>query len=156
VHIPWKRLSQNYYAIKVTGGQEMGVALLLEERIKTNKIQDVFSIIVPPGLKGYVIIETNGPHAVKAIVAGIRHIKGVAQGLVPKDDIMNMVSKKPVGPVVKIGDMVEVISGPFRGMQAQVIEYREGKGEVVLNILESAFPLQVTIPVDQVKPAKKS
>lgn len=147
---------RNYYAVKVTGGQEMGVALLLEERIKTNNIKDAFSIIVPPALKGYVIVETNGPHIVKTLIAGIRHIKGVAQGLVPRNDIINMVAKKPVGPVVKIGDMVEVVSGPFRGMQAQVIEYREGKGEVVLNILESAFPLQVTIPVDQVKPARKS
>ncbi len=41
-------------------------------------------------------------------------------------------------------------------MQAQVVSYDSSRGEVVLNILESAFPLQVTIPVDQVRPVKKT
>ncbi|BDC19805.1 transcription elongation factor Spt5 [Acidianus sp. HS-5] len=147
---------RNYYAVKVTGGQEISVGLMLEERVKTNSIPEIYSIIVPPGLKGYVIVEASGPHVVKLLISGIRHVRGVAQGLVPKDDIMKMVSKKVTGPTINEGDLVEVVSGPFRGMQAQVVKVTEGKGEVVLNILESAFPLQVTIPVDQVKPVKKS
>ncbi|QKQ99272.1 transcription elongation factor Spt5 [Metallosphaera tengchongensis] len=147
---------RNFYAVKVTGGQEVSVAIMLEERIKTNNIEDVYSIVVLPSLKGYVIIESTGPHIVKFITSGIRHVRGVAPGLVPKDDIVKFVSRKPTGPAIKIGDMVEVISGPFRGMQAQVMEYKAERGEVVLNILESAFPLQVTIPVDQVKPIKKT
>ncbi|ABP95788.1 MULTISPECIES: transcription elongation factor Spt5 [Metallosphaera] len=147
---------RNFYAVKVTGGQEISVAIMLEERIKTNGIGDVYSIIVPPGLKGYVIVESSGPHVVKFIIAGIRHVRGVAPGLVPKDDIMKMVSKKQTGPSIKTGDMVEVVSGPFRGMQAQVMSYNADRGEVVLNILESAFPLQVTIPVDQIRPVKKT
>ncbi|MEM4079899.1 MAG: transcription elongation factor Spt5 [Metallosphaera sp.] len=147
---------RNFYAIKVTGGQEMSVAIMLEERIKTNGINEVFSIIVPPALKGYLIVESSGPHVVKLIISGIRHVRGIAPGRVPKTDIMNMVSKKPTGPAIKTGDMVEVVSGPFRGMQAQVMGYNAERGEVVLNILESAFPLQVTIPVDQVRTVKKS
>jgi transcriptional antiterminator NusG len=147
---------RNYYAVKVTGGQEVNVALMLQERIETNHIGDVYSILVPPGLKGYVIIEAAGPHVVKLLITGIRHVRGSVPGLVSKDDIMKMISKKVTGPSVKEGDLVEVTAGPFRGMQAQIVRFNESRGEVVLNILESAFPLQVTIPVDQVKPSKKS
>jgi transcriptional antiterminator NusG len=148
--------TRNYYAVKVTGGQEVNVALMLEERVRTNNLKDVYSILVLPRLKGYVVIEAGGPHVIKLLITGIRHVRGIAPGLVPKDDIAKLIAKKVAGPSVKEGDLVEVVSGPFRGMQAQVVRYDQAKGEVVLNILESAFPLQVTMPVDQVKPSKRS
>lgn len=145
----------NYYAVRVTGGQEINVALMIEERIKTNNIKEVYSIIVPPSVKGYVILEASGPHVVKLIATGIRHVRGYAQGLVQREDIVKFVSRTTVAPAYKPGDMVEVTAGPFRGMQAQVVRIDSAKNEVVLNILESSFPLQVTVPLDQVKPAKK-
>ncbi|WP_338600201.1 transcription elongation factor Spt5 [Sulfolobus tengchongensis] len=146
---------RNYYAVKVIGGQEINVALMLEERIKTNNIKGVYAIIVPPNLKGYVILEAEGLHVVKTLISGIRNARGLAQGLLPRDEILKIVSRKTVGPIVKPGDIVEVVSGPFRGTQAQVVRVEEAKGEVVLNILESAFPLQVTVPLDQIKVSKR-
>lgn len=145
----------NYYAVKVTGGQEINVALMLEERIKLNDVKEIYSIIVPPNIKGYVIMEASGPHVVKLIASGIRHVRGFTHGLVQKEDIVKFISKTTIAPSYKPGDIVEVASGPFRGMQAQVVRIDLGKSEVVLNILESSFPLQVTVPVDQVKPVKK-
>ena len=145
----------NYYAIRVTGGQEVNVALILEERIRQNNIKEIYSIIVPPNVKGYIIMEASGPHIVKLVASGIRHIRGFAHGLVQKEDVIKFISKTKTVPSFKPGDLVEVTYGPFRGMQAQVVRIDEGKGEVVLNILESSFPLQVTIPIDQVKPVKK-
>jgi len=146
---------RNYYAVKVVGGQEINVALMLEERIKTNNIKGIYAIIVPPNLKGYVVLEAEGLHIVKPLIAGIRNARGLAQGLLPRDEVLKIVSKKTIGPTVKPGDVVEVISGPFRGTQAQVVRVEEAKGEVVLNILESAFPLQVTVPLDQIKVSKR-
>nr|MCG2909786.1 transcription elongation factor Spt5 [Stygiolobus sp.] len=89
---------RNYYAIRVTGGQELNVALLIEERVKANNIGEIFSIIVPPNMKGYVILEATGPHVVKLVTSGIRHVRGVAHGLVPKEDIMKFVSKTVITP----------------------------------------------------------
>ncbi|MEM0173607.1 MAG: transcription elongation factor Spt5 [Sulfolobaceae archaeon] len=146
---------RNYYAVKVTGGQELNVALLIEERVKTNNISEIYSIIIPPNLKGYVVIEATGSHIVRTVISGIRHVRGLSHGLVPKEEIIKMISKKERLVQLKSGDLVEIIAGPFRGMQAQVIRVEENKGEVVLNILESAFPLQVTLPLEQVRPAKK-
>ena len=150
-----KSHTKNYYIVKVTGGQEINVALMLEERIQTNNIRGVYSLIVPPNLKGYVIIESEGLHIVKPLIGGIRDVKGLAHGLLPREEIIKIVSKKSVVPSVKPGDLVEIVAGPFRGTQAQVVRVEEGKGEVVLNILESAFPLQVTVPIDQIKVAKR-
>ncbi|AAY80781.1 transcription elongation factor Spt5 [Sulfolobus acidocaldarius] len=146
---------RNYYVLRVTGGQEINVALILEERIKTNNINEIFSVVVPPNIKGYVILEATGPHVVKLISSGIRHVKGVAHGLIQKEDVTKFVSKSVALPAVKEGDLVEVISGPFRGMQAQVVRVESTKNEVVLNILESSYPVQVTVPLEQVKPVKR-
>lgn len=146
---------RNYYAVRVTAGQEINVALMIEERIKTNNVKEIYSIIVPPNVKGYVIVEASGPHVVKLVATGIRHVKGVAHGLVQKEDVVKFVSKTVAIPTVKEGDIVEIVSGPFRGMQAEVKRLDSAKNEVVLNILESSFPLQVTVPLDQVKPVKK-
>lgn len=146
---------RNYYAVKVTGGQEVNVALMIEERVRDNNINEIFSIIVPPNMKGYVIVEATGSHIVKFIISGLRHARGVAPGLVTREDLEKMISKKAVAPVIKVGDFVEVISGPFRGMQGKVVRVEEAKGEVVLNILESNFPIPVTMSLDQVRPVKK-
>ncbi|TRM97477.1 transcription elongation factor Spt5 [Sulfolobus sp. F1] len=150
-----KPSTRNYYAVKVTGGHEITVALMLEERIKSNNIRGVYSIIVPPNLKGYVIIEAEGLHIVRLLISGIRNAKGLAQELLPREEILKLVSKRQIVLTLKPGDVVEVISGPFRGTQAQVVRVEESKGEVVLNILESTFPLQVTVPLDQVRLTKR-
>lgn len=145
---------RNFYAVKVTAGQEINVALTIEERVKVQGISEIHSIIVPPNLKGYVILEAEGPHVVKLVTAGLRYVKGVTHGLLSRDDIFSLISKKTAEATFKPGDIVEVVSGPFKGMQAQVIRLEEGKGEVVLKILESAYPLQVTVPVDYIKTSK--
>lgn len=146
---------RNFYAVKVTGGQEVNVALMIEERVRDNNVNEIFSIIVPPNMKGYVIVEATGSHVVKFVISGLRHARGVAPGLVTREDLEKMISKKAMLPAVKAGDFVEIVSGPFRGMQAQVVRVEDAKGEVVLNILESNFPLQVTMALDQVRPVKK-
>jgi transcriptional antiterminator NusG len=147
--------TRNFYVLKVTSGQEFNVALIMEERIKNNKMNDVFSILIPPDLKGYVVVEASGAHVVKMLTSGIRYFRGLAHGLLSRDEVLSFVSKKTVQVGLKPGDVVEIASGPFRGFQAQVARVEEAKGEVVLNILESAYPLQVTVPADNVKQVKK-
>lgn len=146
---------RNYYALRVTGGQEINVALMLEERIKTNNIKEVYSIVVPPNMKGYIIIEATGPHIVKLISSGIRHVKGLAHGLVQKDDVQRFVSKVTALPTIKEGDIVEIVSGPFRGLHGQVVRIEQAKNEVVLNILDSSYQVQFRLPIEQVKPIKR-
>lgn len=145
----------SFYAVKVTGGQEITTALMIEERIKLNNLKDIKSIIIPPQIKGYVVIEATGLHAVKLITSGLRHVRGIVHGLVPIDDVKKYVAVEVQLPTFKPGDVVEIIAGPFRGMQAQVVRVEEGKKEVTLYILESSFPLQVTIPIDQVREVKR-
>ncbi len=145
----------NFYAVSVTAGQEIGTALMIEERIRLNNITEVYSLVIPPQLKGYVIIEASGLHVVKAVIQGLRHVKKVVPGLVPLEEIKKYVSREEALPTLKVGDLVEIITGPFRGMQAKVVGVEPSKREVTLYILESSFPLQVTVPIEQVREVKR-
>jgi LSU ribosomal protein L24A len=147
--------SSNFYAVSVTAGQEIGTALMIEERIRLNNITEVYSLVIPPQLKGYVIIEASGLHVVKAVIQGLRHVKKVVPGLVPLEEIKKYVSREEALPTLKVGDLVEIITGPFRGMQAKVVGVEPSKREVTLYILESSFPLQVTVPIEQVREVKR-
>ncbi len=143
-----------FYAIRTTAGQEINVALLIENRVKAAKL-DIRSIIVPPGIRGYVILEAPGLHIVYEAIRDIKHVKGQAPGMVSFDDVERALVPKPVIEGLTPGDTVEIIAGPFRGMKAIVVRVELAKNEVVLNILESSFPLQITVPGDYVKLVKK-
>ncbi len=143
-----------FYAVRTTAGQEINVALLMEIRANAQGL-DVASIIVPPGVRGYVVIEAPGLHVVYSLMRDMKHVKGQAPGVFRTDELERVLKPKSPIEVISAGDMVEIIAGPFRGMKAQVVRVDKAKNEVVLNVLESAFPLQITVPGDHVKPTRR-
>lgn len=144
-----------YYAVRTTAGREIDVALIMENRANRMKKEiDVRSIIVPPEIKGYVIVEAPGIHSVYPLVKEVKYVKGKTPGIIKADEVEKLVKPKPIIEMVKEGDIVEVIAGPFRGMKARVVAVDRDKNEVVLNILEAEFPLPITVPADFVKPIK--
>jgi transcriptional antiterminator NusG len=54
-----------------------------------------------------------------------------------------------------IGDIVEVVSGPFKGMRAKITRVDQTKEEVVLELLEATFTLPITVHADYVKVVEK-
>ncbi len=150
-----KRRRTAFFVVRTTAQQEANVALLMEMRARAQNI-DVASIIVPPGVRGYVIIEAPGIHTVYSLIREMKHVKGHAPGMFSLDELEQVLKPKPVIEGLREGELVEIVAGPFRGMKAQVVRIDKTKNEVVLNILESAFPLPITVPGDMVRPAKKS
>ena len=52
---------------------------------------------------------------------------------------------------IKEGDIVEMISEPFKKEKAKVIRIDKQKEEVVVSLLGSVVPLPVTVKIDNVK-----
>ena len=50
-----------------------------------------------------------------------------------------------------LGDLVEIIGGPFRGMKAKITRVERTKEEVTIELLEVAFTLPITVHADYVK-----
>ncbi len=139
-----------FYALTVTGGTEERVALVLYERAKRLGL-DVRSIIVPPKLKGYVIVEIGNEADLYYLIRGVRHIKRRRPILMKVEEIEMLVRPKAEIPALKKGDVVEITGGPFKGMKGKVLEVYSTRGEVDLTLLESNFQMVVTVPLDQVR-----
>ena len=144
----------NFFAVRTTAGQELNVLLMLEVRAKAANLP-IYSMFSLPNLKGYIIIETSGLHVVYEAIRGLKHIKGKASGTLKWDDLESLLKPKSLIDLLKEGEEVEIIAGPFRGMRAKVVAVDKVKNEVSLSVLEASYPLTITVPVDYVRIAKK-
>ncbi|MCE4619969.1 MAG: transcription elongation factor Spt5 [Desulfurococcales archaeon] len=143
-----------FYAVYVTGGTEARVALMMKQRTEALGL-DVRSIIVPPELRGVVVVEVGDPGDLYDLIRGLRDVKRRRPVLIKKEEAVKLAAPVVEIPTVEKGQIVEIISGPFRGMRGRVVEVYEQRGEVDLVLLESDFRMIVTVPLEQVRPAEE-
>ena len=138
------------YVFRVTAGQESMIADLLNAKLlKTNP--GVKSLIVSPYLKGYILVEGDNPIELKAMAGDIRHIKGVLNRSMDISEIKELLESKPVEIIINKDDLIEVISGPFKGEKAKVVRVDREKEEVTVELVEVAVPIPVTIKKSAIK-----
>ncbi|MGD2200077.1 MAG: transcription elongation factor Spt5 [Candidatus Bathyarchaeota archaeon] len=141
------------YAVKVTMGQEKNVAKMLADKTRVEGIP-IVAILSPVELRGYVIVEAAAPHAVDELIRGMRHTRSRVQGLVNPSEVEHYLETKSVVEGLEEGALVEVIAGPFKGMEAKIVRVDESKEEVTVEILEAAFTLPITVHADYVREVK--
>ncbi|HDD25861.1 MAG TPA: transcription elongation factor Spt5 [Acidilobales archaeon] len=139
-----------FFMVRTTARQEVNVALMIELNTKGLNA-NVYSIVVPPGIKSYVILEVPALHVVYKVIKDIKHIKGTVMGSLNTKQMEEMLIPKSPLEGLKPGDCVEIAAGPFRGLKAKVIAVDLAKGEVTLNILEASYRLQVTVPGEYIR-----
>ncbi len=142
------------FAVRTIAGRELDVALIIEARAKSADLP-IASVLVLPRIKGYVIVEAPAAFHVANAVQGIRYVKGIVPGVLRFEDLERLLKPEAVLESLKPGDQVEIIAGPFRGTKAQVVRVDLARNEVVLNVLESSYPLQITVPGDSVRPLRR-
>ena len=141
------------YAVKVTMGQERNVASMLADKSKVEGIP-IASVLSPIELKGYIIVESPAPHSVDELIRGMRHTRSRVPGLVDPKEVDHYLESKPVVEGLEEGILVEVIAGPFKGMEAKIVRVDASKEEVTVEILEAAFTLPITVHADYVRELK--
>ncbi|MFP3951208.1 MAG: transcription elongation factor Spt5 [Candidatus Bathyarchaeia archaeon] len=141
------------YAVKTTTGQEKAVARMLADKAEVEGIP-IPAILAPSELSGYIIIEARRGHDIDELIRGMRHTRERVKGEVKPSEIQHYLETKPVVEGLSEGVLVEVIAGPFKGMQARVVRVDEPKEEVTIEILEAAFTLPITVHADYVREVK--
>jgi transcriptional antiterminator NusG len=150
-----KKISAAIFAVRTTAGQERNVADFIAAKVKTNKLP-IKAIFVPEMMKGYVFIESDGPHFVDEAVAGIKHVRSRVPGIVSFSEIERYIIVKPVIEELDVEDTVEIVGGPFKGMKAKITRIDKAKEEVTLELLEATFTLPITVHADYVRLAEKA
>jgi len=127
--------------------------LMLSDKAKVEDLS-IQAILAPSELKGYVIIEAQTPHIVDELIRGMRHTRERVQGTISPDEVDHYIETKAVVEGLDEGTLVEVIAGPFKGMQARIVRVDSSKEEVTIEILEAAFTLPITVHADYVRELK--
>ncbi len=137
-----------FTVIRTVGGQEYSVALILKTRIEVKNL-DIPSIVVLPRLKGIIFVESAFPFLVQNMITGIKHCKGVLRGKVPLEEILKVIFK-PV-EVPNVGDIVEIVSGPFKGYRGRVVDVDREQESVTIEILDAASPMPIVLRIKEVR-----
>ncbi len=142
------------YAFRTLVGQEKNVARLLARNVKNSELE-VNSILVPDTLRGYILVETSSKIDMQDPALKVPNLRGSVEGEISFEEIKGFLNPEPIIASVKKGSIVELISGPFKGEKAKVVRIDESKEEVVLELIEAAIPIPVTVKGDQIRLIQK-
>jgi transcription termination/antitermination protein NusG len=148
-------LSARIFAVKTTGGQEKTVAKFVGDRLEKKKQEgkesQVYSILVLEAQKSYVFFEAPNAQAVSDAISGFKHVKGMVPGYIQFADIEKFLVDKSIIADVSIGDTIEIVAGPFKGMRAKINRVEPQKSEVTVMLLDAPYQLPVTVDVGFIK-----
>ena len=140
------------FVVRTTTGRESQVVDKLLAKVKQSGLE-VYSILRPREVKGYFFVEGATKEDVAKAVYGVTHAKGVV-GEIQKGEIAHFLVPTTESIKINMGDIVEIVSGPFRGEKAVVKRITKVKDEVVVELLEAAVPIPITVKIDSVRVIK--
>lgn len=151
------------YMLKTTIGQEQKIANEIHARLSgTGSLKDVqsevFSVVHPSLMRGYIFIEASAKHHVEKLIgrAGgvttpLRGCSKVLPGEAPLHVVGNYLEPKAATAGIEVGNIVEIRIGHFKGNSARVTAISEGKEEVTVELFEAAVPIPITMRADNVR-----
>jgi len=138
------------FIIKVITNKEERAADMIAERAEKKNL-NVFSVAVPAGLRGYIILEAEDRESAEEAVFNLPYIKGIIGKTLEFAEIENMIQPSMEKISIQEGDIVEMISEPFKREKAKVTRIDKQKGDVVVSLLGAVVPFPVTVKIDNIK-----
>ena len=138
------------FIIKVTTNKEERAVDMISDRIEKKNIK-AHSVSRPHGLRGYILLEAEDRDSAEEAVFNLPYVKGIIGKTIGYEEIKNMIEPSVTSVIIKDGDLVEILSEPFKKEKAKVLRIDKQKGEVVVSLLGAVVPLPVTIKLDNVK-----
>ena len=144
------------YTIRVTSGQEKILSQILLKKSKSEKL-DIYSIIYMENVKGYLFVEAPEENSVVKLIQKVKHVKGFLKRPIEAKEIENLLKAvKQPALTIENGDIIEMVSGPFKGEKARVNKIDDAKEEVTVELIEVAVPIPVTVKSKMVKLFQKA
>ena len=138
------------FIIKVTTNKEERALELMHERVLKKNL-NVFAISRPHGLRGYVLLEAEDRESAEEAAFNLPYVKGIIGKTITYAEIEGMLKPSITTVSIKEGDIVEIISEPFKKEKAKVLRIDKQKEEIVASLLGAVVPLPVTLKLDNVK-----
>jgi len=142
------------FIIKVTTNKEERAVEMISDRAEKKQL-NVYSVLRPHGLRGYVLLEAEDRESAEEAVFNLPYVKGIVGKTIGYEEIKNMLEPSVADISIKEGDIVEIIAEPFKKEKAKVVRIDKQKEEVVVSLLGAVVPLPVTIKLDNVKVVRR-
>ena len=107
------------FALRTTANREDQVMDFVSSNAKKKNLE-VYSIIRPHGLRGYIFIEAESRDAAEQSFQGVPYARGLLPNLVNYQEIEHMLEQVKIQVNIQKNDIVEIISGPFKREKAKV------------------------------------
>jgi len=138
------------FIIKVTTNKEERAVDMIADRAKKKNL-NVYSVLRPHGLRGYIFLEAEDRESAEEAVFNLPYVKGIIGKTIEYSEIQAMVQPTIETVSIKEGDIVEMIGSTLKGEKAKVLRIDKQKEEVVVSLFGAVVPLPVTVKIDNVK-----
>ena len=142
------------FVVRTTANREDQVFEFLESNIQQKKIA-IHSIFRAHGMRGYIFIETDDIGNAQRAVYGVPYARGLLPSTVDFKEVDSMLDTGKTEINIKKNDVVEIIAGPFKRENAKVARIDKQKEEVVVELLEAAVSIPITLKFDAVKVVRR-
>ena len=160
------------YIVKTAIGSEQRVADEMYARLHgsgslTSLQGEIFSVLHPNNMRGYLFVESSALHHVEKLIGRsggrdpsarrgitqtpLKNAKTVLPGEAPLLDILPYLEPKAVTAGIEVGCIVEIVSGAFKGEKARVTSVSETKEEVSMELYEQPIPMTLNMRGDHVR-----
>ena len=160
------------YIVKTAISSEQRVADEMHARLSgsgsLSDVQDeIFSVLHPNGMRGYLFVESSAQHHVEKLIGRtggrdrktrgpilstpLKNAKSVLGSEAPLEDVLPYLEPKAVTSGIEVGCIVEIVSGAFKGEKARVVSVSESKEEVSMELYEQPIPMTLNMRGDHVR-----
>jgi transcriptional antiterminator NusG len=106
-------------------------------------------------MKGYFFVECSKSLDMRHPALKVPNLRGLVEGEVEYEEVLQYLNPEPAMSNIVKGSIVELTTGPFKDEKAKVVRIDETKEEVVLELIEAAVPIPVTVKGDQIRLIQK-
>lgn len=138
------------YAVRTTANREDQVMDFISSNADRKGLE-VYSVIRPHGMRGYIFVEAADRASAEQAAFGIPYARGLLPNIVNYKEIEHMLEQVKKDVNIQKNDIAEIISGPFKREKCKITRVDKQKGEVVVELLEAAVPIPITVKIDSVK-----
>lgn len=139
------------FALRTTANREDQVLDFVSSNVEKKKLE-VYALVRPHGLRGYVFMEAGTRADAEQAVFRVPYARGVIGKEIDFKEIEHWFeSAQKMEYDIRKNDIAEIISGPFKREKCKITRVDKAKDEIVVELLEAAVPIPITLKTDAVK-----
>ena len=143
-------MESELFTLRTTANREDQVLDFVSANVDKKGLH-VYSLFRPHGLRGYVFLEARSRTDAEEACIGVPYARGLLHGNLDYVEVEHMLEQAKIVVDIRKNDIAEIIAGPFKREKARVVRIDESKEEVVVELLEAAVPIPITVKLDSIK-----